>query len=213
MDPAKAMLAKNTAILDGYGKKIPPVQAAAAAVGVNPGAIIAAALFVLCLIFLMFEGFAIVVTICMVVYPGLLSIRAIETKETDDDKAWLTYWMIYGTLHVLETFLPFIFYFIPYWDWIRLGLFVYMIKFNGAAQIHASVVENLIKEHGDEVSAFFNKFAPMASKITESLNAAKDAAIEKATDPQNIMKAASAAASISETVSPQDVKIEVAKDE
>ena len=190
------------------------MAAAAQAIGLNPGAIIAAALFVMCLIFLMFEGFAIVVTICMVVYPGLLSIRAIETKEADDDKAWLTYWMIYGTLHVLETFMPFIFYFIPYWDWIRLGLFVYMIKFNGAAQIHSTVVETLIREHGDDVSAFLNKFAPVVDKASEVLNAAKNSVVEKATDPQNILKAASVAATLNaETVSPQDVNVEVAKDD
>lgn len=194
MDPAKAMLAKNTAILDGYGNMIPPVKALAAAVDVNSGAIVAAGFFVVCLVFLLFEGFAIVVTIAMVIYPGLLSIRAIETKEGDDDKAWLTYWMIYGTLHVLETFVPFVFYIIPYWQWIRLGLFVYMIKFNGAAQIHSTVVESLIKEHGQDVRAFLARFDPVVSSIQDKINSAKDMIVSEATDPQNLLKAAQLAA-------------------
>jgi receptor expression-enhancing protein 5/6 len=67
-----------------------------------------------------------------VIYPGLKSIRAIETKETGDDKVWLTYWMVFGLLTVAETFFGFIFFFVPYYAWIRVGFFVWLIEFNGA---------------------------------------------------------------------------------
>lgn len=63
----------------------------------------------------------------MVVYPGLNSIRAIETSDKDDDKCWLTYWMVFGLFHSLETFFGFIFYFIPYWSWIKLALFCWLL--------------------------------------------------------------------------------------
>ena len=30
------------------------------------------------------------------VYPAYMSIKAIETKGGDDDKQWLTYWLVYS---------------------------------------------------------------------------------------------------------------------
>jgi len=50
--------------------------------------------------------------------------------------------MVYGTLQVAETFFGFIFYFIPYWDWLRLALFIWLLvpQFNGAKIIYDNVI-------------------------------------------------------------------------
>ena len=81
-----------------------------------------------------------------VVYPGLESFRAIETKVKTDDKKWLTYWMIFGFLTVSEKFLPFVFWVIPYWYWLKPLFFVWLIKFNGAEFLYERVMkEQLIK--------------------------------------------------------------------
>ena len=103
----------------------------------NPGLILSAILFLLAIITLLLNGFSIVVTSISVVYPGLLSIRAIESPNKDDDKYWLTYWMVFGLLNVSETFLFFIFYYIPYWNFLRLGLFIWLIKFDGAKYVYS----------------------------------------------------------------------------
>lgn len=84
-----------------------------------------------------------------VIYPGLQSIRAIETHDKDDDKAWLTYWMVFGFIHVAETFLGFIFYFIPYWSWIRIALFVWLIQFNGAQTLFETVLRDFLRKNKD----------------------------------------------------------------
>ena len=198
MDQVKAILAQKTAILDGYGDRIPPVKNLAKSVGVNTGTILAGFLFVLCVIFLLFEGFAIVVTIGCVVYPGLLSIRAIESPEADDDKVWLTYWMVYGTLHVAETFVPFIFYLIPYWGLLRPALFLWMIQFGGAEWIHRTVVQSLLQQHRSTVISFLNKFQNASSKIASDASAE---AKKQISDPKNIAKVAQAAATAQEVIS------------
>ncbi|KAL1406035.1 ER membrane protein DP1/Yop1 [Vanrija albida] len=36
--------------------------------------------------------------------PAYLSIKAIETPSTNDDKQWLTYWIVFGTFNLIESF-------------------------------------------------------------------------------------------------------------
>jgi receptor expression-enhancing protein 5/6 len=46
----------------------------------------------------------------------LFSIKAIESKEKDDDTKWLTYWVVYSTFHLLEFFADIFLFWIPlYW--------------------------------------------------------------------------------------------------
>eukprot|EP00351_Strombidinopsis_sp_SopsisLIS2011_P002454 CAMPEP_0116886148 /NCGR_PEP_ID=MMETSP0463-20121206/19848_1 /TAXON_ID=181622 /ORGANISM="Strombidinopsis sp, Strain SopsisLIS2011" /LENGTH=73 /DNA_ID=CAMNT_0004545979 /DNA_START=127 /DNA_END=348 /DNA_ORIENTATION=- len=42
-------------------------------------------------------------TIIATVYPACKSVVALETKDTDeDDKIWLTYWVLYGYVCVID---------------------------------------------------------------------------------------------------------------
>ena len=136
MEKAKIILREKTEILDELARKIPKLDETAKKVDVNPGLILSAILFLLAIITLLMNGFSIVVTSISVIYPGLLSIRAIETPDKADDKHWLTYWMVFGFLNVSETFLFFIFYYIPYWNLLRLGFFIWLIKFDGAKYVY-----------------------------------------------------------------------------
>ena len=137
MDQAKKVLREKTEIFDELAKKVPKLDEVSQKLNVNPGLILSAILFLVGLITLLLNGFSIVVTSISVVYPGLLSIRAIESPNKDDDKHWLTYWLVFGLLNVSETFLFFIFYYIPYWNFLRLGFFIWLIQFNGAKYVYS----------------------------------------------------------------------------
>jgi len=46
----------------------------------------------------------------------LFSIKAIETKQKDDDTKWLTYWVVYSVFHLMEFFADIFLFWIPlYW--------------------------------------------------------------------------------------------------
>ena len=122
-----------------------------------------------------------------VIYPGLKSIRAIETKETGDDKVWLTYWMVFGLLTVAETFFGFIFFFVPYYAWIRVGLFVWLIEFNGAQILFNGVLRDLLRKNKDLINDFIKKTQDAASDVAKK-------AAEEASNPANILKATQVAA-------------------
>ena len=176
MDQLKKTIAEKTAILDRYGDQIPPLQDFAKAVGVNSGALICVAVFFFSLILLLLKGFAIAITALTVLYPALQSVRAIESKSTDDDKYWLTYWMVFGFLDVSETFLPFVFYFIPYFQYLKFGAFVWMIFFNGAQTIYESVIKQALNTYRPQINEFLNK-------IQEGLSAAEMKAKAAMMDP------------------------------
>ena len=51
-----------------------------------------------------------IVTIAVgIAYPAFMSFLALETKRTDDDKKWLTYWVSFGAFNILDHFMKIIF--------------------------------------------------------------------------------------------------------
>ena len=55
------------------------------------------------------------------------SIKAINTDGEDDDKVWLCFWTVFGIFQTVELFFGFILAFIPYYYWLRLAFFVYLM--------------------------------------------------------------------------------------
>ena len=178
---------QNTKILDPYAAMVPALVDASAKAGVNPGLILAGIGSVLLLVLLLLQGWTILITTITVLYPALHSIRAIESPDDEDDKIWLTYWMVFGVFTVAETFFGFIFYIIPYWDWVRLGLFVWLLlpNFNGAKVIYDTVLRKLLAENKDLIQKWISMTSTVASSVQQdAMNQAKAAA----SDPNLLAK-------------------------
>ena len=88
-----------------------------------------------------------------VFYPALHSIRAIQSNNGEDDKHWLTYWMVYGIFTFCETFFGFILAFVPYFEWVKLGFFVWLMhpQFNGATIIYNTVLKPYLADHKEQI--------------------------------------------------------------
>lgn len=191
------------AILDPYAAMVPALVDLSAKAGVNPGLILAGVGSVLTLILMVMQGWTILLTAITVLYPAVHSIRAIETEEDDDDKVWLTYWMIFGLFTVAETFFGFVFYFIPYWDWIKLAIFIWLLlpNFNGAKQLYEGVIRNLLTQHKDLIQEWIN----MTTKVAASAKAdAMDQAKAAASDPNLLLKGMQAANDAKEALGVDD---------
>lgn len=77
---------------------------------------------------LIFMGGTILTVVLSVVYPAYRSIKALQTDDTeDDDKVWLTYWCVFGVFTLLDEFLGFILQMIPFYYWVKLGFFIWMM--------------------------------------------------------------------------------------
>ena len=208
MDKVKEKLQENTKILDPYAAMIPALVDLSGKAQLNPGALLAVALSFVFLILMLLQGWSILMLCIAVLYPAVHSIRAIESEDGgDDDKKWLTYWMVYGLLNVLETFFGFIFYFIPYWDWVRLGFFVWLLlpNFNGAMVLYEGVVKSLLDSNKDLIARWIKMATSAASDAQAS---AKKEMAAAASDPTLLAKGLSAATAAQEMA--KDAGVEVA---
>ena len=125
----------------------------------------------------------------------IASIRAIESDEEDDDKNWLCFWTVFGIFQTVELFFGFILSFIPYYYWIRLAFFIYLMapQTQGAAILYSKVFKPLLEQHKDEIENFIGKVMKGADALQEeALKAAKEGA-KDLSSPENMMKAAAAA--------------------
>ena len=115
-------------VLNTYGKKVPQIVDLSKKVGQEPGVIIAGGIAVWALVVILTMGATILTLAISVLYPAFRSIQALETKWTDDDdKIWLTYWCVYGVFTVIDDFFGFLLGYIPFYYYIRVGIFIWMM--------------------------------------------------------------------------------------
>ena len=157
--------------------------------GVNPGAPVFVILSIFVLIMAYLYGTLILLTTLTVLYPSLRSIRAIQTEAGDDDKTWLTYWMVFGSFTALETYVGFLMEFLPHYHLFRFLFFIWLLIpwFNGAEIMYKNVMRPLVNANKDQIQKLIKRTHDYASK------AASDAA-KAASDPKNLMSAVNAAA-------------------
>ena len=61
-----------------------------------------------------------------VAYPAFKSFLALESKNSDDDKQWLTYWVMFGMFNIIDQFAGFILHYIPFYYFLKLGFLVWL---------------------------------------------------------------------------------------
>ncbi|XP_047311497.1 HVA22-like protein a [Impatiens glandulifera] len=72
------------------------------------------------------------------VYPLYASIRAIETKSAEDDRQWLTYWILYSMITLFELTFAKLIEWIPIWSYAKLFGTCWLVipYFSGAAYVY-----------------------------------------------------------------------------
>jgi receptor expression-enhancing protein 5/6 len=97
-------------------------------VNLEPGQVIAIGIVVWALFIVLTMGATILTLTISVLYPAFKSVQALETKDTDDDdKIWLTYWCVFGGFTLLDEFLGFILNMIPFYFYIKVGFFLWLM--------------------------------------------------------------------------------------
>ena len=70
------------------------------------------------------------------IYPAFKSVQALQTDTSiDDDRAWLTYWIVYGTVVVADVYVHIILQYIPAYYFVKLCFFLWLQipgRLNGA---------------------------------------------------------------------------------
>jgi receptor expression-enhancing protein 5/6 len=61
-----------------------------------------------------------------VAYPLFMSLYALENEKTDDDKQWLTYWVIFGIFSLIDLTVGFLWNLIPFYYILKLAFFIWL---------------------------------------------------------------------------------------
>lgn len=84
-----------------------------------------------------------------ILLPAYWSIKAIESEEADDDKQWLTYWVIFGMFSIIDLFSGFVLRFIPFYFFLKLAFLIFCMMPNtrGATLIYDHVLIKIFKKY------------------------------------------------------------------
>jgi receptor expression-enhancing protein 5/6 len=125
------------------------IKALSAKVGVRSAYLVAGLLFVA--LFLVCSDLfgRLICDLLGIIYPGYLSFKAIESKTPDDDKQWLTYWVIFAAQKLLETITDIFLFWIPMYYPIKLIFLIWLAypDTKGATKIYDSIVRPLLLKH------------------------------------------------------------------
>ena len=106
-----------------------------------------------------------------VAYPCFMSFLALESEGADDDKQWLTYWVVFGLFNIVDQFAGFILTFIPFYFFLKLIFLVWLFHpiSCGATTIYNTYILPNMKQYEKHI-----KSAEKA--VSDAANAAKSKA-------------------------------------
>jgi len=118
------------------------------------------------------------------IYLAYASIKAIESKEKDDDTKWLTYWVTYALFSLLEFFSDIFLFWIPFYNLSKCVFLLWLMNpsgSNGSLLLYYKFIQPFILRHETTIDSAFGKaksaVGSAVSEATGLASEAKDAAI------------------------------------
>ncbi|VDL77624.1 unnamed protein product [Nippostrongylus brasiliensis] len=104
------------------------------------------------------------------IYPAYVSVKAIETATKDDDTQWLTYWVVFAVLSVIEFFSQQIVAIFPvYWLFKSLFLlWLYLPSTMGATKIYHKAIKPIVMKHHTSIDQRIGNIADKARDVMKN---------------------------------------------
>ena len=111
-------------------------------------------------------------------YPAFKSFQAVQTECSDDDKRWLTYWVIFGFFYGFEQSFGFMVSLIPLWPLVRSVLFVFLMlpQYNAPNTIYEKLVQPVFEKYSGYIDPLLESAEQGLKKFGDK---AKSTAAEK----------------------------------
>merc|ERR1712159_308466 len=141
----KNIMEKIEAFLD----KIDALQALQDKTGVKK-LYIAAGISVFVVIFILFGfGAGLLCNFVGFVYPAYASFKSLESQNTNDDRLWLTYWVVYSCFCLIEGFLEYVLFWVPFYYPIKLAFlfFLFLPQTKGAMKLYEQILRPALKPY------------------------------------------------------------------
>ena len=114
-------------------------------------------------------GQSILTNLIGVAYPAFMSFVALESDGADDDKMWLTYWVVFGSFTILDQFAGILLHLIPFYYVLKVGMLIWM--FHPATQGAIVVYNNFILPF---IKQYENQFDEISKQVETGLEYGKN---------------------------------------
>lgn len=144
---------------------VPQMQQLQQKTGIDSTLIVCgAAVFVFGLIILNVGG-QLLVNLIGFVYPAYQSFKAIESAHKEDDVQWLTYWVVFAVLNLIEFFADIILYWLPFYYAFKtiLVLWLSLPAFNGASLVYKQAIRPMLMNHQSKIDKELEQLKKQAS--------------------------------------------------
>lgn len=101
-------------------------------------------------------------------YPAYASIKAVESARKDDDTKWLTYWVVFSFITLIEFPAEIILQWIPFYSLIKTGFFVWCfipIQNNGSVVVYNKFIRPYFLKHQGDIDQAVNDLSKKAADV------------------------------------------------
>merc|ERR1711977_416766 len=119
------------------------------------------------------------------IYPAYASFKSLNSKSTDkstdDDRQWLTYWVVYCCFSLIEGFLEYILFWVPFYYPIKLAFLFYLFlpQTQGAMQIYSKFLQPLLHPYVAIIDGAASAVANKANSAAAAVNGTAQGAVGK----------------------------------
>jgi receptor expression-enhancing protein 5/6 len=117
------------------------------------------------------------------IYPAYKSFEAIESKNRGEDTQWLIYWVVYAFFSILEVFIDFLVYWIPFYYAFKLAFLLWAMlpQTKGAKFLYDSFLKDFLKQNESKIDAALADAKKNASHVATEASTVVGAAMTAAT--------------------------------
>jgi receptor expression-enhancing protein 5/6 len=116
-------------------------------------------------------------------YPAYRSFKALESKGDDDDKQWLTYWVVFSSFSVFDKPINFIFSWVPFFSLAKIAFYVFLFhpETKGALLIYNKFLRGLLLKHQAQID---EKIQEVGGKVEAGVKQVAGKVVEEAAKRQ-----------------------------
>lgn len=116
------------------------------------------------------------------VYPAFKSFEAIESKNRQDDTQWLIYWVVYAFFSIIEVFIDFLLYWIPFFYAFKLAFLLWAMlpQTKGAKFLYDSFLKDFLKKNESKIDAALADAKKSANAVAADVSSAANEGVAAA---------------------------------
>lgn len=157
--------------IDEKARQFPLIVSISERTTIQPGVLVSAVVMFLFVSLVFGWAGALICNIVGFVYPAWMSFKAVESSNKDDDRLWLTYWVVYAFFTIVEYFVEWILFWIPLYYLLKIAFLMYLCLpwFRGAEVVYVRFIRPLLKKHQSVIEEAVDSIGAVGTAAAEGV--------------------------------------------